>query len=51
MTAAPLLSIRPCTCGHVERIHGTRPGLTLPDDRCRACPCPTFTLDRQDTDQ
>jgi hypothetical protein len=34
-----------CTCGHVRRIHGSRPGCDLPDDRCRAprCSCPDFT--------
>ena len=31
-----------CTCGHVRRIHGGRPGFDLPDDRCRACDCPRF---------
>ena len=31
-------------CGHVARVHGSRPGMTLPDNRCRAarCPCLTF---------
>lgn len=32
-----------CRCGHARRIHGSRPGLELPDERCRACDCLTFT--------
>jgi len=37
-------NLEPCTCGHVYRIHGGRPGWDLPDGRCRvtACPCPAF---------
>lgn len=31
-----------CPCGHVRRVHGSRPGLQLPDDRCRACDCAGF---------
>jgi hypothetical protein len=42
-----------CFCGHVRRMHGSRPGLVLPDLRCRAymtgtdCPCPEFVSEKE----